>query len=313
MIKQGILAPLCFIASLTLAHAHSAPVAVAGCFGNYTFTSPPERVVSLDPQATEIMKALGLADRVVGLAPAERASDEPFDTQFDQAVHLTAQDRKSRQSILALEPDLLIASDPGLFGPDALGNGASWQNEEDIGVYISNAACPAFYGDAGPQSFEPLLKDIQILGDVFHIKAKAAKLLLDTLVRLKAVQKSAAGEGRKAVLLSGNKSDAAALDSHCCNGAGILFDLVGLEVTQDALRSGWDALAKTNPQVIILKDEPNETAQAKRAALLADPEMSELTAVRKKHFIVLQPRHLNLGLGFVEGAETLNSQLSTME
>lgn len=313
MIRLGTFAPIFFLANLSLAHAHSASVSVAGCFGDFTFTSPPESIVSLDPQATAIISALGLADRLVAVAPTDGAPPQLAEARKDRLVILTEQDRKSREAILALEPDLLIASDPALFTPQALGEGASWQKEDDVGVYISDASCPAFYGEVGPQTFEPLLKDIKILGDIFHIKEAATKLMRDSLKRLKAVQKAAAGQGRKAVLLAGSKGNELTLREPCCNGAKIMFELVGLEAVQDRLSNGWDALAKTDPEVIILTEEANASAQEKRAALLADPEMAQLAAVRKGQIILLHQSDLSLGLGFVEGAENLNRQLSTLE
>ena len=77
-----------------------------------------------------------------------------------------------REAVLALEPDFLIGSKPEAFADTKLGAGADWQEEQDVGVYLLDGSCQAFHEDGQPKSFEPLLKDIQILGDIFHIKGR---------------------------------------------------------------------------------------------------------------------------------------------
>ena len=261
MYKFGILAPLFFLASLTLAQAHSEPRTVAGCFGDYTYYVPPERVISLDQQATDLMIALELEDHLVGTAHGDPI-EAPLGQAVSKTVPILSEGYPGRKAVLALEPDFLIGSKPEAFDSAKLGAGADWQEEQDVGVYLLDGSCQTFHEDGQPKSFEPLLKDIQILGDIFHIKGRAAALLRDSLMRLKAVQKAAAGEGRTAFVFSGDHQ--APQSNACCNGIGVMLDLVGLKSIDIAHPVEWAAVAAADPDVIILVDEASFRAEAKR-------------------------------------------------
>ena len=64
----------------------------------------PERIVSLAPSSTEILFALGLGDKVVGV---DDYSDYPAEaTKIDK---VGAYDKPSLEKIVALKPDLVLA------------------------------------------------------------------------------------------------------------------------------------------------------------------------------------------------------------
>ncbi|WP_321342218.1 ABC transporter substrate-binding protein [uncultured Cohaesibacter sp.] len=310
MYKFGILAPLFFLASLTLAHAHSEPRTVAGCFGDYTYYVPPERVISLDQQATDLMIALELEDHLVGTAHGDPI-EMPLGQAVSETVPILSEGYPGRKAVLALEPDFLIGSKLEAFADTQLGAGADWQDEQDVGVYLLDGSCQAFHEDGQPKSFEPLLKDIQILGDIFHIKGRAAALLRDSLMRLKAVQKAAAGEGRTAFVFSGDPQ--APQSNACCNGIGVMLDLVGLKSIDIAEPIEWAAVAAADPDVIILVDEASFRAEAKRAYLQKDAVLSKLKAVQDNRIVALTALQMSLGLRFVGGAERLNAQLLSLQ
>ena len=310
MYKFGILAPLFFLASLTLAHAHSEPRTVAGCFGDYTYYVPPERVISLDQQATDLMVALELEDHLVGTAHGDPI-EAPLGQAVSETVPILSEGYPDREAVLALEPDFLISSKPEAFDSAKLGAGADWQEEQDVGVYLLDGSCQAFHEDGQPKTFEPLLKDIQILGDIFHIKGRAAALLRDSLMRLKAVQKAAAGEGRTAFVFSGDHQ--APQSNACCNGVGVMLDLVGLKSIDIAHPVEWAAVAAADPDVIILVDEASFRAEAKRTYLQNDAALSKLKAVQDNRIVTLTALQMSLGLRFVGGAEQLNAQLLSLQ
>ena len=67
----------------------------------------PRRIVSLAPGATEILFALGLGDRLVGVT---NACDYPPEAKKKPRVGLY--ERPSLEAIVALEPDLVVAESP---------------------------------------------------------------------------------------------------------------------------------------------------------------------------------------------------------
>lgn len=73
-----------------------------------TITAPPQRIVSLLPSNTEILFTLGLGDRVVGVTEYDTF---PPEAQAKQKIGGMTVETISVETILALEPDLVLAHD----------------------------------------------------------------------------------------------------------------------------------------------------------------------------------------------------------
>ena len=69
-------------------------------------------------------------------------------------------------------------------------------------------------------------------------------------MRLKAVQKAAAGEGRTRLRLF-PAIPRPPQSTACCNGVGVMLDLVGLKSIDTAHPIEWNAGAAADPDVII--------------------------------------------------------------
>ena len=80
-----------------------------------TFTSAPERIVSLAPSNTEILFAIGAGDSIVGVTDF---CDYPYNfTEWIEAGNMTSIGSYSNPSvepIVALEPDFVLASTQSL-------------------------------------------------------------------------------------------------------------------------------------------------------------------------------------------------------
>src|SRR5215216_7392413 len=70
-----------------------------------TFTSPPQRIVSLNPGHTETVFALGAGDRLVAV---DSFSDYPSAAQQVQP-RLNTYPTVSVETVVALQPDLVLA------------------------------------------------------------------------------------------------------------------------------------------------------------------------------------------------------------
>lgn len=124
-----------------------------------------ERIVSLAPSNTEILFALGLGDRVVGVTdfcdyPPEAASVEKIGGV-----------EPNLEKILALEPDLVLAI------------GGSRQLEtvtklNELGVRVLVLA---------PNDLEDIYKDIQLVADACGVSARGAALVREMQIRVQLV------------------------------------------------------------------------------------------------------------------------------
>jgi iron complex transport system substrate-binding protein len=138
----------------------------------------PQRIVSLAPSVTEILFALGLGDRVVGVTsycdyPPEAAEKERVgDTQ-----------RPSLEKIVALRADLVIASTASQLEQFV-------KNLDQIGipVYVSN-----------PRDLDGVLASINKIGEVTGTSGTARDLVNRLRDRVRSVESRLAGRDRPSV------------------------------------------------------------------------------------------------------------------
>lgn len=132
------------------------------------------RIVSLLPSATEIVYALGLGDRLVGVSgpfddyPAEAQQVEQVGGAGDFGVD------PNIEAVVALEPDLFLT----------ISGGDAWKAElRDLGVPVVTL---------NATDFEDLLGDIESVGAVTGASDEAQALADDMATRAEAVAAQAA-------------------------------------------------------------------------------------------------------------------------
>jgi iron complex transport system substrate-binding protein len=136
-----------------------------------TLTSVPERIISLAPSNTEVLFALGLDDRVVGVT-----SYCSYPDQATQKEKIGGFSTVSIEKVTALDPDLVVAADG---------------NNPDTVDRLRNIGIPVYYVDA--TSMSDIQKTIQNLGTLTGVSDTANLIVDDLTVRSKAVQ----AEGEK--------------------------------------------------------------------------------------------------------------------
>jgi len=125
-----------------------------------------ERAVSLAPNLTEIVFAVGAGDRLVGRT---RYCDYPAEAKAVAEIGDTM--TPSIERIIALKPQIVListASQLEVFTRQL--------NDQHIAVYVTN-----------PQSLDNVFRSIQTLGDMFGESARAAKLVSELTGRADAV------------------------------------------------------------------------------------------------------------------------------
>ncbi|HJQ69813.1 MAG TPA: cobalamin-binding protein [Blastocatellia bacterium] len=141
--------------------------------------SDPQRIISLAPSVTETLFALGLADRVVGVTsycdyPPEAASKERVGDTM----------RPSLEKIIALKPDLVIASTASQLEQFV-------QRLDDLGVpiYVSN-----------PRLLDDVLSSTERIGEITGVKQRSLELSRALRDRIEAIQRRVAALEKPKVL-----------------------------------------------------------------------------------------------------------------
>jgi iron complex transport system substrate-binding protein len=219
--------------------------------GNLTFTDslgrevklnqPAQRVVSLAPSNTEILYAVGAGSQVVG---RDELSNYPEEVKDLSNVGGSMGDFNS-EAILALEPDLVLASE---LNPPELASSL-----EALGLTV--------YYLGNPKTLEEMYENLETVARLTGHEAEAADLVESLKSRVAAVDEKIAGVTEKPLVFY--ELDATDPTKPWTSGPGTFIDLLiaraGGENAAADLGSEWgqissEQLVAANPDIIVLGD-----------------------------------------------------------
>jgi len=120
-----------------------------------------ERIISAAPSNTEIIAALGLADKIVA-SDSFSAEVEGVPSSAVKMDFMTP----NAEAIMSAEPDIIIASGINLSGTD------------DPFAAVSQSGVPVVYIPSA-QSIDEIYKSIEFLSDLLDKKAQGEKIIAD--------------------------------------------------------------------------------------------------------------------------------------
>lgn len=249
----------------------------------------PQRIISLAPSVTEMLFALGLADRIVGVT-----------TLCDYPPEATAKEKvgdviaPSLERIVALAPDLVIVSTA-----TQLEMFAKRLVEVGIPLYVVKA-----------NRLDDVLETLRHLGDLTGERERAEALVRSLQARIEQVVERTRHRPRPRVLLVIQR------DPLIVAGRGaFLTDVVekagGHSITADAERE-WtlysiESVLARAPDVLIL---PSREGRSRRLADLHWPALASTPALRNKRIYAINTDLLmRPGPRLVEGLEELARML----
>ncbi|GGQ11586.1 ABC transporter substrate-binding protein [Streptomyces mutabilis] len=310
-------------------HDAAAPAAASGyprtvddCGHEVKVTSPPRRAVSLNQGTTEILLSLGLADRMAGTA----TWTDPVMKGLQKAnagVPRLADDMPSFETVLDADPDFVAASFASTLGP---GGVATRERFAQLGVpaYLSPSDCAGKdnSGDGDGVRDEPLTMDavyteVRDLARIFDVEERGEKLVAGLKARIDSATKGIDASGVTVMYWFANSTSPYL--AGCCGAPGVMTRAVGAENVMDDTRQewpqvGWETVADRDPDVLVLGDltrrsQTAETAAKKIEFLESDPVTRNMTAVRKKRYVLLSGQAMNPTVRTVEGVEKLAAAL----
>ena len=293
------------------AASDSYPVTIDNCGFELTVTSAPQRVVTIKSTSTELLLALGLGDRIIGQAFADGPLPPALDT-LGRTIPVVSDVAPSSETLLALEPDFIVAGWESNFTADSAGDRIGLSTL-GIGSYVSPAACTQPGYQPATLSFENVFDYILETGDIFGVPVAAAQLVDSQRTALAAIEPNQ--DGLTALWWSsGNDTPYV--------GAGIgapqlVLETAGLsniaaEIDDTWSPLSWEAIIAADPDVIVLMDASWSTAESKIAALEANPATAMMTAVVNQRFLVIPFAAGEAGVRTVEAAASVAEQLAAL-
>jgi iron complex transport system substrate-binding protein len=285
MIRLSALALL-----LSAATADAFPVTVKSCGREVTFDAAPSRAISNDVNLTEMMLVLGLRDRMVGYTGISgwKTLDEEMRAGVAELPELSAR-YPTKEVLAGAEPDFFFA---GWNYGMKVGGEVTPETLEPLGIqtYELTESC-IHLGPKARSSMDDMYNDILNLGRIFGVEAKAQDLVAGWKARLAEVT---AGVDRSAPLRvfvydSGEEAPftagAYAMPTALIEAAG------GVNIMDDLEKSwaeiGWEPVVERNPEVVVIVNYGDVTAEQKIAFMKDNPAFANIDAVRNDRFVVL--------------------------
>ncbi|MEU8852898.1 ABC transporter substrate-binding protein [Streptomyces sp. NPDC048564] len=276
--------------------AKSTSVTLTNCGRKVTYDKVPERVVTNDVGITELMFALGLEDRMAGFAMPDDKGDlssVPWKGGYDKVKWLS-KDQLTKENVVDARADLVFAGwnygfrEDGGFTPDAL-------KKLGIPSYVLTESCHNGRTETARGTMPPLdalYADLTNLGKLFGVEKRAATLIAGFKRQIADVRaKAPEPADRPKVFLYDSGQDQPFTSGRYAAPEQIISEAGGVNVMHDLQDSwttaGWETVVRRNPDVIVICDYGDVSAEQKRQFLLSYAPLRNVSAVKHKRIFVL--------------------------
>jgi len=286
-----LLAPL-FALAATGTFASDFPVTVKSCNRDVTFDAAPSRAVSNDVNLTEMMLALGLTGAMAGYTGVSewKTLDETLRAGVAELPELSP-DYPTKEVLLGADADFYFAGwnygmkVGGEITPDTLG-------AFGIKVYELTESCIHIM-DKPKASIDDLYVDLINLGKIFGVAERAEALVAGYQSELAAFTASLPktdnppkvfvyDSGEEKPFTAGRYAIPTAL-IEAAGGSNIMDD-----VDSSWVEIGWEPVIERNPDVIVIINYGEVTAEQKAEFMRSSPAFKDIPAVKHNRFVTLQ-------------------------
>ncbi|MBA4799489.1 MAG: ABC transporter substrate-binding protein [Rhizobiales bacterium] len=292
MAARLLLSATLFASVFTASSAFAYPVTVKSCDREVTFEQAPARAISNDVNLTEMMLALKLQDHMVGYTGISgwKTLDESL--------------REGVQELPELSPK--YPTKEVLLNADADFYFAGWNYGMKVG------------GEVTPETLEPFkIKVYELTESCIHIMAKNKPTMDDMFVDLLNLGKIFGVEDRAETLVAGYRKqldeittrigaiekpvrvfvyDSGTEKPFTSGRFGIPTAMIeaagGINIMDDVEKSwtevSWEPVIERNPEVVVIVNYGDVTAEQKIAFMKENPAFKNLDAVKQDRFVVLE-------------------------
>lgn len=272
------------------------------------FHERPQRIVAVTYTCAELLCALGLEDRIIGIASISNDLDSVLPKYREKLkdipiIHYTDPSTGTivpiRQDLTALEPDFVLSTNYYHQYLERAGKG-----DYSFPFYVMESSIP------GKTSMEFFYRDIFNIGKIFGVERQALLLvetLRDKMLRIP-THPFKKNRARVFVFDRGKNTPVTSfrdtLENHLitlAGGVNIFGEKPGMYQ-----KVSWESVSALNPDYIIVHDYMDYMdAQEKIDWIKSETPLRECAAVQKDHFVILKLSEVFPGIQNAIAAEKM--------
>lgn len=280
------------------------PLTLDNCGQSVSYPAAPQRAVTLNQTAAEILVRLGVGDRVVGTGYEIEEISDDIESQYHAIPQLSARGQEIKhETLLAAQPDFVYSSFASFFTPEQSG---TREELHRLGVrtYLTEFDC-VFHESVSGAGFELLFDEYRELAAIFGVPERGEQMVADQRAVVdRGIATADQIEGSPSVMWFYSTFGGTPYAAGPGGMPQHVSDLIGVEnIFDDASTKwpevSWDEVAARNPDIIVIADltrgEPGDTAEEKIELLKADPLTSRLPAVQNDRFVIIPGSYMDPG------------------
>lgn len=268
------------------------PVTVRSCNRDATFDATPTRAVSNDVNLTEMMLALKLQDNMVGYTGVSgwKTLDASLREGVKELPELSPK-YPTKEVLLEANADFYFAGwnygmkVGGEVTPETL---AAY----NIKVYELTESCIHIMSRNKP-TMDDMFIDMLNLGKIFRVEDRARDLVSSYQAGLAEIVKKIGKIEKPVRVFVYDSGEAAPFTSGKYGIPTAMIEAAGgTNIMEDVEKSwtevSWEPIVERNPEVVIIVNYGDVTAEQKIAFMKGNPAFKNLDAVKNDRFVVLE-------------------------
>ena len=306
-VRSLLCVALLLCSAQAFAEATKYPLTIHSCNREVTFNEAPKHAVSHDINMTQMMLALGLKSRMAGYSGVSgwKSVTPEMQSLLDGLPELAAK-YPSVETLLNANVDFFFAGwDYGM----RVGGDLTPQTLQPLGinVYELTESC-AFVMKRPAASLDDTYNDLRNLGRIFDVQDRANQLIASMQAQVADIRQHLPTRQPRVFLYDSGEDRA--MTSGRLGMPQALIDAAGGRNILDDLetswtRVNWENVVEHNPEVIVIVDYGEVSAQQKEQFLLNHPALQSVDAIKQRRFIVIPYVQATPGIDNVLAVRTL--------
>ncbi len=264
---------------------------VQSCDRSVSFDAPPTRAISNDVNLTEMMLVLGLADRMVGYTGISgwKTLDEEMREGVEELPELSSL-YPSKEVLVGADADFFFA---GWNYGMRVGGEVTPETLAPFGitVYELTESCVHVMAK-GKASIDDMYIDLLNLGLIFGVEDRASDLVDGYRADLEAFAATLETGEPLRVFVYDSGEDAPFTAGRYAMPTALIEAAGGTNIMDDFEKSWatvtWEEVVERNPEVIVIVNYGDVTAEQKREFMMSNPAFANLDAVKNDRFVTLE-------------------------